>query len=163
MTDGEPESDTVTAPARPLLPSVSVWVFTYWPWETAKYIANPAEKPPENDTTQNCMNNCCCCLLPFTQLLLIVGVTSAQLMTCFRRDNPIIAKSETIYNENTSTNELITTINCADEIHQITRGIFMSSAFLVLFAFWIYFGSRLGNSFWQWFGWEELGAVIEAA
>ena len=145
-----------------------------------KYISNPDTVPTESIQDQkkarkaaDRRDNTNCCLLAYKtttaaiililvmlfQLSIVIVGLSAQLMTCFRRDWISTNLSTVLFHE---THKEI--LRCDDKVEVIT-GLVIPTIVIVLWAFWLYFGLRVGSIYYsccKFCGWKELKTVMKA-
>lgn len=146
------------------LKTSSVYFFTDWPLEIARYISIPDTIPQDssNDTAEEEFRCSFQWLIIWPvvvifRLSFIVTAVVSQLMTCFRRDQ--ISRNFTVVEiHNISMKKL----NC-DEKCDVISGILIPDMVIVLLAFWVYFGLKFGGQYCRGcFGWKELNSVMKA-
>lgn len=150
-----------------LLRTFLVYIFTDWPWATAKYINCVEQRHIRRRVT---CSKFCDKLLHFVitfvfiiSRLLPIGIGYvAQLMTCFRRDYPNFTWEHTeITNATNHTILQYCRLKC-DVNKEFVTGLLIPDAILVSLAIWVYCGLKLGYSFWQRLGCKGLKAVLKA-
>ena len=146
------------------LKTSSVYFFTDWPLEIAKYISMPDTIPKDssNDTAEEESRCSIAWLLIWPAVVIIrlsfiVTAVVSQLMTCFRRDR-ISTNFTVVEFHNISMKKL----NC-DEESEVICGLLIPDMVIVLLAFWVYFGLKFGGQYCRGcFGWKELNSVMKA-
>ena len=140
------------ARASRCLKASSVYFFTDWPWEIAQYLSMPDTIPkdskPSKDAAEEQAEEEFCCsiewLLLWSAIILfrlsfIVIAVITQLMTCFHRDR-ISTNFTVVQIHNISMKKL----NC-DERSEVICGLLIPDMVIVLLAFWVYFGLKVGS------------------